>query len=459
MEQLLANLSGKVQKRTLHGREYLVAPLSMIVPGVLNGSRGALFYPLDEISHNADAWNGMPIVVNHPIVEDKPVSARSPDILEQYGIGTVYNTVVNGKLSAEGWFDAARTQQIEPRVYSALINGTPIELSTGLFTENEKAADGATHNGVPYQLIARNYRPDHLAVLPDQKGACSLSDGCGVLVNSAEPKQTVWNKLGQLLGIVDNTTQDDQSGSSISQEEEEPAMKKLTDNERKAVVDELVANCDCWKGSTADDLKVLNGLSDEKLTALKTNHEKTKQLVLTANAAEKGIADKEGNAYVFNGETGKWDVKPAEKKPEATVNKEGTTLTLKPSNDNATERLTADERDAIAFANNERARQKGMLVGQLIANAKDVQKKSLTSVYEKLSINELQELLAAQPQAAQQQPQQMYFGAQGGAYAQTHNVEELDQTDVLSRPTVNWEEEARAQRGQDTREALAARNN
>jgi hypothetical protein len=33
-------------------------------------------------------------------------------------------------------------------------------------------------------MVARNYRPDHLAVLPDQRGACSLTDGCGVMVNT-----------------------------------------------------------------------------------------------------------------------------------------------------------------------------------------------------------------------------------------------------------------------------------
>lgn len=63
----------------------------------------------------------------------------------------------------------------------ALEAGRPMELSTGLFTQNEPAPAGATFNGRPYDYVARNYRPDHLAVLPDQIGACSLADGCGVL--------------------------------------------------------------------------------------------------------------------------------------------------------------------------------------------------------------------------------------------------------------------------------------
>jgi hypothetical protein len=182
MTRMTGNLAGRVERRTLHGREYLVAPLSMIVPGVLNGSRGALFYPLDEISATADAWNGMPIVVGHPMIGGRNVSARSPDVLEQFGIGTVYNTAVNGKLTAEGWFDVERTKAIEPQILSALMRGEPIELSTGLFTDNE--ARPGVHNGVSYTHVARNYRPDHLAILTDQKGACPLEAGCGVLANA-----------------------------------------------------------------------------------------------------------------------------------------------------------------------------------------------------------------------------------------------------------------------------------
>ena len=62
-----------------------------------------------------------------------------------------------------------------------------MELSTGLFTDNDETA-GVSPKGRNYEAVARNHRPDHMAVLPDQVGACSINDGCGVLVNEEKPK-------------------------------------------------------------------------------------------------------------------------------------------------------------------------------------------------------------------------------------------------------------------------------
>lgn len=177
-------------RRTWHkGREYIVAPLSMIVPGVLPGSKGSLYYPPQEVARNARGWDGMPITVNHPTdpMTNESLSARKRGVWGRQGIGRVKSTTFNGKLQAEGWFDVKRTAQVDNRILAALNRGESIELSTGLFTDNEYAP--GSHNGRPYTHIARNYRPDHLAVLPDQRGACSREDGCGVLVNSGDDKK------------------------------------------------------------------------------------------------------------------------------------------------------------------------------------------------------------------------------------------------------------------------------
>ena len=50
MEQVLVNLTGMVRHETLNGRDHIVAPLSLIVPGVLDGSRGPLYYPPEEVA-------------------------------------------------------------------------------------------------------------------------------------------------------------------------------------------------------------------------------------------------------------------------------------------------------------------------------------------------------------------------------------------------------------------------
>jgi len=181
METVTTNLSGGVQKVVINGREYFVAPMTLIVPGVLAGSKGPLYYPPKEIANTAKHWHDMPLVVYHPTVMGEHVSVNTPGIKEKSQIGVVRKPYVEkgtGKLKALGYFDAERTRVVDSRVYNALESGQPIELSTGLYTDNQPQT--GYHDGRPYEYIATNYRPDHVAILPDQVGACSLQDGCGV---------------------------------------------------------------------------------------------------------------------------------------------------------------------------------------------------------------------------------------------------------------------------------------
>lgn len=189
MELLTSNFYGKTRRETLNGTDYIVVPLTMVVPGVLNGSRGPLLYPKSELKKDPMAWNNMPIVVNHPRnAFGNPVSARQPEVLEKVGIGTVFNTEFRDKLRAEGWFDIEKTKRVAPEILENILNRRPHELSTGLFTDNEQAQGVFNYgNGKAkkYQFIARNHRPDHLAILTDEPGACSVEDGCGVGVENA----------------------------------------------------------------------------------------------------------------------------------------------------------------------------------------------------------------------------------------------------------------------------------
>lgn len=208
MELLITNLSAKAKKVTWNGKAYLVAPVTMLRPGVLPGSAGPLYYSEEQVAKEPKRWNGIPIVNGHPKdANGKHLSARDPDILSKYGIGTVYRSKVKGKnLAAEGWFDEERTKTIAPKVYEALTKGEKIESSTGLDLNAKAAPKGAVHNGVAYKFDTSDYRPDHLAVLTDETGACSVKDGCGVFNSSAEPipedmKATLWQKMVEVFGF------------------------------------------------------------------------------------------------------------------------------------------------------------------------------------------------------------------------------------------------------------------
>lgn len=198
MEFITTNLTGMVRNEKLEGRDYLVVPMVMMVEGVLNGSNGPLYYPAEELAKVPQVWNMKPVVVYHPQMNGKSLSACDPDVINTHKVGLIMNTTFDGKrLKAEAWLEPSRMDVVDNRVAEAITNKAMMEVSTGLFTENEDAE--GEFNGKPYTAIARNYRPDHLAILPDQKGACSIEDGAGLLRTNAQGRDR--NEILDILGL------------------------------------------------------------------------------------------------------------------------------------------------------------------------------------------------------------------------------------------------------------------
>lgn len=169
-----------IRHDTLHGKAYTVAPMVMITEGVHNGSGGALLYTANEIKKTVQAWNHKPIVVYHPSMDGKGISACDPTVLNQQQVGIVLHSKwSNGKLRAEAWIENGLAEKVDARVLTALETNQMMEVSTGLFTETH--GDGGKWNDEEYIGEAVNHQPDHLALLPDQIGACSIADGAGLL--------------------------------------------------------------------------------------------------------------------------------------------------------------------------------------------------------------------------------------------------------------------------------------
>jgi hypothetical protein len=172
----------QIETKLLEGRKHLVVPVVMCVEGVLKGSRGAFFYPADELRRSVPHWNGRPVVVYHPDMRFN-WAAGNPEVFTAQRVGTIFNARFEGKaLKAEAWLDVERLGMVDWRVLEAVKAGRVMEVSTGLFTENEGVA--GTWGGRPYTAVARNHRPDHLALLPDLRGACSIDDGAGLCRNA-----------------------------------------------------------------------------------------------------------------------------------------------------------------------------------------------------------------------------------------------------------------------------------
>jgi hypothetical protein len=186
MESVLANIvEYKVREESFGGRPYLVAPVVMLVEGVHHGSAGRVFYPADELGKFAESWNGIPVAVRHPADENgNVISANDPQVIEEQVIGRVFNAWFdeNGsKLKAEIWIDINKANLLSPGVITTLRSGNELEVSTGLWFDRDGGA--SQWEGENFDTTVRNFRPDHLALLPDSVGACSIDDGCGVRAN------------------------------------------------------------------------------------------------------------------------------------------------------------------------------------------------------------------------------------------------------------------------------------
>lgn len=183
---LAVQKSGPVRTEELQGKTFRVFPAVLVREQVLSNNLGLTFLPADEIAASVDAWNGIPVVIRHPQNRGMPVSARSPEVLNARGAGFLFRAKFeDGSLKADVFVDTARAAEIPDigTVVNQVDSGDVGELSTG-FGCNVERVEG-TFNSKKYDVILRNIQPDHLALLPDEIGACSVSDGCGLARNHA----------------------------------------------------------------------------------------------------------------------------------------------------------------------------------------------------------------------------------------------------------------------------------
>ncbi|ADB16919.1 hypothetical protein Psta_2248 [Pirellula staleyi DSM 6068] len=198
LQNLTFNLGGRIRYETLEGRDHIVVPTVMIVEGVLAGNSGPLMYPAAELAAAPQVWNHKPIVIGHP----SEGTACLPHVLNNRKVGIILNTRWDApKLRTEAWIDVKRCDGLDKSIIDKLQRLEKIEVSTGLYTENEPSP--GVWNGKKYEAIARNYRPDHLAILTNQVGACSIADGAGMLQLNSEDGTLSRRQINAALQLFD----------------------------------------------------------------------------------------------------------------------------------------------------------------------------------------------------------------------------------------------------------------
>lgn len=156
---------------------HIVVPGVMALAGVMNRA----LLPREEIEKSVAAWNGIPLVLRHPMKDGVHVPMATPGA-STVKIGYVNNVRLDGlKLRADYCFDSdALTRHPEGgALVTRIKSGQMLEQSTAY--KHDFVSNTGVHNGRAYDGIQRNIEPDHVAILPDQLGACSIYDGCGVL--------------------------------------------------------------------------------------------------------------------------------------------------------------------------------------------------------------------------------------------------------------------------------------
>jgi hypothetical protein len=284
---------------------YMVVPLVMAKAGVvMNGS-------LTEASELIpQGWNGRPVTVGHPTTKDGEfLSANAtPETEADWAIGTLHNTTLDdsGVLRSEAWIDTQKANEIDPTLISRLKNGDQIDVSTGYFCDEEPTS--GVSNGREYSVVARNLVPDHLAILPNEEGACNWADGCGVrankrrLRNMKSKSEAALGKILKACGLDAKSKEAKKIAEAIAGIV--PNARGADDDARQIVAD-LISND--ASPFTPDDQDSLNAMSGDTLKHMADSYLKSPEDVADGGADD----DKEGDTNA-DGDTADEDPKKDE---------------------------------------------------------------------------------------------------------------------------------------------------
>ena len=215
-------VAGSVRREMFMGDEYVVAPATAARAMELNGG----YVPKAEWLKSAPAWNGTPITLSHPTNDNgTPVLANDPSVMEQSFFGFFFNATAaddGDRLDGETWLNVDRAADLgedAQTVVQQAENGEQVEVSTAYFGDRLESGE---YDGEHREAVVGNLRPEHLAMLPNETGKCSIEDGCGIHASMNVSDVSV----GETFVLV---SADDDSMSSVSDEPSDDDASGSTD--------------------------------------------------------------------------------------------------------------------------------------------------------------------------------------------------------------------------------------
>jgi hypothetical protein len=246
----VVNSDSKITTEIIDGKPHIV--VRGVTPVVDDIVMNRKLYPAAEIEKAYNTLERNPMPLGHPKVDGKHVSARDVRAVNNYHVGAWFQNVTHadGKVSGDMYVDRQYAESSEKgkRLVNRLdemaagTNVDPIHISTGLLYSGI-AANGES-KGKKYIEIATNMMFDHVAVLLDEPGAGTPSEGVGIFVNADGDEQEL--EVMNLANADDPHQQDPAfksffnqlkaffSANSDSTQKETDPMKDLIVNALKA---------------------------------------------------------------------------------------------------------------------------------------------------------------------------------------------------------------------------------
>ncbi|TBL47972.1 DUF2213 domain-containing protein [Obesumbacterium proteus] len=304
----VVNSASNITTESIDGKPHIV--VRGITPVVDDIVMNRKLYPAAEIEKAYNTLERNPMPLGHPKVDGKHVSARDVRAVNEFHVGAWLQNVSHedGKVTGDMYVNRqyAESSDKGKRLINRLddmlsgANADPIHISTGLLYSGITA--NGESKGKKYNEIATNMMFDHVAVLLDEPGAGTPSEGVGIFVNSDGDEQEI-----ETVNLADSDIPDHQdpalkqffnqfmaffSANNKHVKEETNPMKEFITNALKAKGKEVEGKTeaelmDAYNQMVAEDAKAK---ADAEEKAKKEKEEADKKAKDTATNSEQAPA-------------------------------------------------------------------------------------------------------------------------------------------------------------------------
>lgn len=349
---------------TYEGRETIIVPLVMAKASVVMND---YLLPLEEMQEMG--WNGVPVTVDHPQVDNEFVSASSsPAISASYKVGTIFDTHIEGdKLKAFAYIDTQKAEEVCPGLVEHLREQLPLDVSTGFF--GDVIDKPGTLNGQDYLGVHKSIIPDHLALLPFEDGACSWDDGCGVRANKSQTR-IIDKLLEAFMKLKTNKVKTNKPAPKTHERGDD-------DNFTQMVADLISSEASPF---LPDDEYGLKGMSEDTLKKMRDAFLNADSEEVTTEEEDEEVTTEEDEDETVVNEDDEEVVTEEEDEEKPSMNKRKRASTNKLV-------LNGEDREALAFARQSFSAHKDGLIARIVANTNMTEKQLKT-----FSVNQLEDL-------------------------------------------------------------------